>query len=60
MTERYIRSTGTTAVLNDLAGFIDCIEAGDAEAAVSKITACIQSQLEGYRSQKLYNKCEEK
>lgn len=53
MTERYIRSTGTTAVLNDLAGFIDCIETGDAEAAVSKITACMQSQLEGYRSQKL-------
>lgn len=53
LTERYIRSIGTAAALNELTGFTDCIEAGDAEAAVQKLTACMQSQLERYRSQKL-------
>ena len=53
LTERYIRSIGTAAALNELTGFTDCIEAGNAEAAVQKLTACMQSQLERYRSQKL-------
>ena len=53
LTERYIRSLGTAAALNELAGFTDCIEAGNAEAAVQMLTACMQAQLERYRSQKL-------
>lgn len=53
LTERYIRSIGTAAALNELTGFTDCIESGSAEAAVQKLTDCMQSQLERYRSQKL-------
>ncbi len=53
LTERYIRSIGTAAALNELTGFTDCIEAGDADAAVQKLTACMKSQLERYRAQKL-------
>ncbi len=52
LTERYIRSIGTAAALTELIGFTNCIEAGDAEAAVQKLTACMQSQLERYKVQK--------
>ena len=53
LTERYIRSIGTAASINELTSFTDCIESGDGEAAVEKLAACMQSQLERYKSQKL-------
>lgn len=53
LTERYIRTIGTAAAINELTSFNDCIESGDAAAAVSKLTACMQAQLERYKMQKL-------
>ena len=52
-TERYLRSIGTAAAINELSCFTDCIEAGDAKAAVEKLTECLNAQLERYRVQKL-------
>lgn len=53
LTEHYVRSIGTAAAINELSSFTDCIEAGDSEAAVRKLNACMQSQLERYKVQKL-------
>lgn len=49
LTERYVRSIGMAAALNELEGFTDCIERGDAEGAVDKLSNCMQEQLERYR-----------
>lgn len=49
LTERYVRSIGMAAALNELEGFTDCIERGDAEGAVEKLSNCMREQLERYR-----------
>ena len=52
LTERYVRSIGTAAAINELSRFADKLEAGDGEGAVEQLRNCMDAQLERYKKQK--------
>ena len=52
LTERYVRSIGTAAAINELGRFADKLAHGDGEGAVEQLRECMDSQLERYRKQK--------
>lgn len=52
LSERYVRSIGASAALTELEHFTDLIERGDADGAASKLSECLNTQLERYKAQK--------
>lgn len=48
LTERYIRSIGTSAAITQLEQFTDLIELGDGDGATRLLKDCMDSQLERY------------
>ena len=44
LTERYVRSIGTAAAINELSRFADKLEAGDGEGAVEQLRNCMDAQ----------------
>lgn len=52
LTERYVRSIGPAAAVNELVRFTDKLERGDGDGAVLQLRECMDAQLERYKRQK--------
>lgn len=52
LTERYVRSIGPAAAINELEHFVDKLALGDGGGAVEQLRECMNAQLERYKRQK--------